>query len=68
MSSNEYADIKRIFEKKTLLVLHEVFTALWHCNIENILMKEKQLFLIQFSTTVALEDFECIQLKHISQV
>lgn len=57
-----------MFNKKTLLVLPEVFTALWNCNIENLLIKEELFFCTSFPNTVTLDEFESIQFKHIFQV
>jgi len=55
-------------KNNNLIVLPEVFLALWHSNIENLLINEKQLFITTFSNTVTLEEFENKQLENIIQV
>lgn len=68
MSREEFIDIKATFNKRTLLVLPEVYEALWGTNIENILVKEKQLFLNKFENIVTLEEFEKAQSINIYHV
>lgn len=68
LSREEFIDIKATFNKRTLLVLPEVYEALWNVNVENILVKEKQLFLNKFSNIVTLEEFENTQSINIYRV
>lgn len=63
-----YTDTRVEFTKNNLIVLPEVFLAIWNSNIENLLINEKQLFFTTFSNAVTLEEFENKQLENISQV
>lgn len=63
-----YADIHMEFLKKRLLVLPEVFIAIWNSNLENLLVKERRLFVTTFLTNVTLEEFETAQLENIFRV
>lgn len=63
-----YADVHVEFIKKRMLVLPEVFTAIWNSNKENLLVKERRLFVTTFLTSVTLEEFETTQIENIFRV
>lgn len=63
-----YTDNKKEFIKMTLLGIPETVKALWDCNEENVLIKDKQIFFTDFLKSVTLEEFENIQTTHLFQV
>jgi len=66
---SSYADTRAEFIKNNnLIVLPEVFLAIWSANVENLLLNEKQLFSTELTGPVTLEEFSGKQLETISLV
>jgi len=60
--------MRQEFNRKKLIQLPEVYTALCNVNTENIMIKDTQMLSTLFSKTVTLEEFETIQSKIIFEV
>jgi len=69
MSSNQaFINSIKEFNRKKLLELPEVFTALCETSAENSLIKDTSLLFTVFPVAVTLKEFETIQLKNIFEV
>jgi len=69
MSTNKvFINAREEFNRKKLLELPEVFTALCDSNKENLFIKNTRLLFTVFPIAVTLNEFETIQLKNIFEV
>lgn len=69
MSSNQaFINSIKEFNRKKLLELPEVFTALCETNAENGNIRDTSLLFTVFPVPVTLKEFETIQLKNIFEV
>lgn len=69
MSTNKvFINSRKEFNRKQLLELNEVFTAVYDTNKKNIFIKDTRLLCTVFTIPVTLIEFETIQLKNIYEV
>lgn len=69
MSTNKvFINSRKEFNRKQLLELNEVFTAVYDTNTENIFIKDTRLLCTVLPIPVTLIEFETIQLKNIYEV
>lgn len=64
-------EVRMCYNRNRLIAIPSIFSALWYCNIENILVSNKKLFLKRELNTlpfVTLEQFEHLQLQNIFKV